>query len=104
MKPKIIDHNYNAVATTEDGQEYLVFSERLHNEKLDNWQGWHCAAGYNYLVLDHKLDVYGSMCKNDFLGNLNNEFKILDSYTTCKRSRCILCAPDLSVSKYKKSN
>jgi hypothetical protein len=101
MKPNIVDHNYNAIAVTEDGQEYLIFSERLHNENLDNWKGWNCAAGYNYLVIDAESNVYGSMCKNDYLGNLNSEFQILNTYTICKRDRCILCAPDLSVSKFK---
>jgi hypothetical protein len=100
MNQNQIDQNYNTVITTEDGQEFLVFADRLHNENLDHWEGWKCAAGYTYLAIDPDFNVHGSMCKNNYLGNLNTDFKILDSYTVCQQPTCIGCTADLSVSKH----
>ena len=36
--------NYNCRITTDTGEEYLVYANWLHNERLDNWQGWHGAG------------------------------------------------------------
>jgi len=100
-KQIIIDKNYNTVVTTEDGNEYLVFADRLHNESLDHWKGWRCAAGAEYLAIDPNFDVYGSMCKNDYLGNLESNFELLKNYTECKLPRCVLCTADLMIDKFK---
>lgn len=100
MNSNIIDSNYNVVAVTTDNKEHLLFADRLHNENLDNWQGWHCAAGSKYLVIDPNFDVYGSMCQNDYLGNLETDFKLLNEYTICKKVRCVHCTNDLMVHKY----
>ena len=97
----IVDTNYNTRVTLENGDEYLMFADRLHTENLDHWKGWHCAAVMNYLIIDPKLDVYGSRCRNDFLGNLENNFTILDDYTICKRDRCVFCTADLMISKFR---
>jgi hypothetical protein len=96
----IVDPNYNCVVTLANGKEEFLFADRLHNENLDHWKGWKCAAGYNYVSIKPNFDVYGSHCENDYLGNLNDEFQILTEHTVCKKDRCIACTADLMVDKF----
>jgi hypothetical protein len=46
------------------------------------------------------FDVYSGECKNDYLGNLFKDFKILDE-NICKRDRCTGCTDDLIIKKRK---
>jgi hypothetical protein len=91
--------NYNCTITTDDGQEYRIFSNWLHNNELDNWQGWVCAAGAERLHITAELDIYSAECRHDLLGNALKEFKILD-HTVCTRLRCTGCTDDLAISKH----
>lgn len=100
LPANIVDYNFNTEVTLQNGEIYYLFANRLHNEKLDYWEGWKCAAGFNYLIIEPNLDVYGSMCKNDYLGNLETGFKLFDDYTTCKQPRCIGCTQDLMIEKF----
>jgi len=51
MTTQIIDHNYNIIVRDEQGNEYLMYANRLHSEQLDNWLGWHCNAGLDYILI-----------------------------------------------------
>jgi hypothetical protein len=93
------DINYNVQVTLEDGTTALVYAARLHNEKLDNWSGWHCAAGLNSLYI-YEDKIYSGECQNDLLGNLNNKWQLLDQHTVCNRPRCSGCTADLMQEKY----
>jgi hypothetical protein len=92
---QIIDHNYNVIVRDEQGNEYLMYANRLHSEQLDYWKGWKCNAGSDYILIDSELNVYGAQCENDFLGVLFQDFKLLDQPTTCKLERCTNCTDDL---------
>jgi hypothetical protein len=91
--------NYNCRVTTDTGEEYLIYANWLHNEKLDYWQGWTCKAGATRLLIDKNLEIYSGECHNDHLGNINN-FTLLDQ-TICKQERCTGCTDDLIVAKQK---
>lgn len=71
----------------------------LHNGGVDYWQGWECSSGLNRLSIVANFDVFGSLCKNDYLGNIFTEWDIYDAPTICKQPRCIGCADDLSQHK-----
>lgn len=90
--------NYNCKVTTESGEEYLVYTNWLHNEQLDNWQGWTCEAGATRLLIDKNFELYSGECKNDHLGSALGEFMILDQ-TICRQAHCTGCTDDLLVSK-----
>ena len=93
------DHkNYNCKITTELGEEYLVYANWLHNEHLNNWQGWTCEAGATRLLIDKNFELYSGECKNDHLGSALGEFTIFDQ-TICRRERCSGCTDDLLVNK-----
>lgn len=92
--------NYNCRIITTDNEEYLIYSNWLHNEQLDNWQGWICEAGATRLLIDKDFKVYGGECKNDYLGSALDNFTLLDQ-TICKRTRCTGCTDDLIVAKHK---
>jgi hypothetical protein len=92
--------NYNCRITTDTDEEYLVYANWLHNERLDNWQGWTCEAGATRLLIDKDLKVYSGECKNDYLGSAVDDFFILDQ-AICKQQRCTGCTDDLIVTKYK---
>ena len=99
MTTQIIDHNYNVVVRDEQGNEYLMYANRLHSERLDNWLEWHCNAGLDYILIEDNLRVYGAQCENDYLGTLFDDFALLDSPTVCRLSRCTNCTDDLLMTK-----
>jgi len=90
--------NYNCHITTNDGREYSIYANWLHNNNLDQWFGWKCFAGSERILIDKDFNVYGGECKNDFLGNALTEFDLLES-TTCNQSQCTGCTDDLMVTK-----
>lgn len=92
--------NYNCRITLDTGEEYLVYANWLHNEQLDNWQGWICEAGATRLMIDKHLNVYSGECENDFIGSALTGFTLLD-HTICKQERCTGCTDDLMVAKKK---
>ena len=92
--------NYNCRITTDEGEEYLVYANWIHNKQLDHWQGWICEAGATRLLIDKDFKVYGGECKNDLLGSAIDEFIVLE-HTTCKQERCTGCTDDLIVAKHK---
>jgi MoaA/NifB/PqqE/SkfB family radical SAM enzyme len=96
--------NYNCTVITDNNEKFNVFADWMHNEKLDQWQGWQCDAGRTRLYISKHGDVYSGACRNDFLGNVfNGSFKINKQPTECKRSRCTSCTDDLMVAKQKPS-
>ena len=92
--------NYNCRITLDSGEEYLIYANQLHNEKLNNWKGWSCEAGATRLLIDKNFDLYSGECKNDYLGNALEPFEIKTS-TICVRDRCTGCTDDLVVAKSK---
>jgi len=99
MQEYKIDNNYNVRAWDDQGDCYLLFANRLHNEKLVNWKGWHCHAGVDMIVIDFNLNVYSGECKNDLLGNLDSDFRLIENYTICRMPTCNNCTSDLKVEK-----
>jgi hypothetical protein len=99
---KLIENqeNYNCRVVTTSGDEYLVYANWLHNEKLDNWKGWVCDAGATRISIDQNFNIYSGECRNDSLGNALGEFTILEN-TVCKKDRCTGCTDDLVISKHK---
>jgi hypothetical protein len=49
------DLNYNARVTFEDDTDQLIYVNKLSNENLHKWQGWHCAAGVTAI---HNRQLY----------------------------------------------
>ena len=95
----MIDHkNYNCEIFFEDGTSSKVFADWLHNEKLDCWKGWSCDAGITRIVIEENFDVYSGRCHNDYLGNLNSEWDLLEE-AICKKERCSAVTDDLMVEK-----
>ena len=95
------DHpNYNCVITTESGNTRRVYANWIHNNKLDNWQGWICHAGSTRFYIDNNFDVWSGECKNDLLGNVLTQWQPKDN-TICQRETCTGCTDDLITNKYK---
>ena len=95
--------NYNCEITLDNGEKYLVYANWLHNNKIDFWKNWQCDAGVNRILVTEKFDVFSGECKNDYLGNLFKDFKILNE-NFCKRDRCTGCTDDLIIKKQKIKN
>lgn len=93
--------NYNCKVTTESGEEYRVYANWLHNEKLDQWQGWQCNAGHTRLYIDKNFDVWSGECKNNYLGNAIDNWE-LKFNTTCNQPTCTGCTDDLMTTKHAK--
>jgi hypothetical protein len=94
------DLNYNSKVTFADNTTALIYATRLHNEKIDYWKGWQCAAGVDSIYI-YENTVYGGECCNDKLGVLTQEWELIDDYTICKLERCSGCTVDLMQKKQK---
>lgn len=92
--------NYNCRITTDDGQEFLVYGNFMHNEQLDHWKGWECDVGHTRLMIDKELNVWSGECRNDFLGSVFDQF-YPDKPSVCKRETCTGCTDDLVTRKKK---
>lgn len=91
--------NYNCQITLDNGDEYKVYANWIHNESLDFWQGWTCYAGSTRLSIDQDFNVWSGECRNDYLGSALHGFNLVD-HTVCKRNTCTGCTDDLLVKKY----
>ena len=94
------DINHNARIVFEDNTEVLIFVNRLSNQNLTAWKGWHCAAGVKSIEI-YKNEIYSGECRNDFLGYIDKEWNLIKKYTICKLDRCSGCTTDLLQEKYK---
>lgn len=92
---------YNCEITLSDGSTYRVSANWIHNENLDQWQGWRCEAGVTRLYIDKDFNVHSAQCKNDQLGHVIDGFKLFDQPGVCRRQRCTGCTDDLILEKSK---
>ena len=94
--------NYNCKITLDSGDEYKVYANWIHNQGLDQWQGWHCDAGHTRFYIDKNFDIWSGECKNDYLGNAIINNWNLKTDTICNRLNCTGCTDDLLTHKYEK--
>lgn len=99
MIPDTAHKDWNCIVTNHQGQSQKVFSNWLHNNNLDHWQGWHCDAGTTRFYIDSNFNIWSGECKNQKLGNVLEEWKITDN-PVCKRTSCTGCTDDLATKKY----
>ena len=93
---KILEKYYNCKITDDNGNEYYVFSNTLHNNNLH-----HCFVGVDTLLIDFDSKVYDGICQSNCLGDLNTETVILPSSPIiCKMERCTSCTQDLMTKKH----
>jgi hypothetical protein len=97
----MIDHeNYNCKVVTESGDTHYVYANWIHNEGLDQWKGWHCDAGNTRFYIDKNFDIWGSECRNDYLGNVLDQWNIKTN-SICNKKTCTGCTDDLMTKKHK---
>ena len=90
---------YNCSIKLSNGETYNVSANWIHNQQLDFWEGWECAAGHDRLHIDSDFTVLSGECFNDNLGNLLTGWKLFDRSTICKKKRCTGCTDDLLIFK-----
>ena len=93
--------NYNCKITLNNGEEYQVYANWMHNQNLDSWKGWHCNAGHTRFYIDKNFDVWSAECHNDYLGNALSTWE-LKFDTVCNRPTCSGCTDDLLTHKHEK--
>ena len=94
------DHiNYNCIIEFDDGSTNKVYSQWLSNQELCYWKEWSCDAGIKRIYIDVNEEVYGGVCHNDYLGNLQDGWAILDKRTICRKERCSGNTDDLVIFK-----
>lgn len=79
--------NYNCCITIDNGEQYLVYANWIHNNGLAQWQGWHCNAGNTRFYIDQNFDIWSGECQNDYLGSLAGKWEIKTD-TICKKLTC----------------
>ena len=90
---------YNCTVDLDNGEQYNISANWLHNNNLDYWKGWECEAGQSRLLINFDQGIYGGECLNDYLGNLETGWEYENKPTVCKRDRCFSCTDDLLVGK-----
>lgn len=91
--------NYNCVVALDDGTEYRVYANWLHNNQLDTWQGWSCSAGHTRFMIDKNFDIWSGECQHDRLGNALTGWEIKTD-TRCRNQTCTGCTDDLITEKH----
>jgi hypothetical protein len=89
---------HNCTITINNGNEYKVTANWIHNQDLDYWKNWNCNAGVTRILISDN-DVYSGECKNDYLGTVD-DWNLKKVLSVCKRERCTGCTNDLMVEKY----
>ena len=96
----MIEHsNYNCKIVDDTGQEHRVYANWMHNEGLDNWQGWRCDSGHTRFYIDKNFEIWGGECRNDHLGNVLGNWDIKTD-SVCNQPTCTGCTDDLIATKY----
>jgi hypothetical protein len=90
---------YNCEIQLDSGETYTVSANWLHNQQLDQWQGWQCNAGNTRLMIDENFDIYSGECLNNYLGNLIAGWQLATKMVVCQQPRCSGCTDDLIVNK-----
>lgn len=93
--------NYNCKITLDTGEEYRIYANWMHNQNLDQWQGWRCDAGNTRFYIDKNFDVWSAQCQNDYLGNALGTWEPKID-TICNRKTCTGCTDDLMITKHEK--
>ena len=91
--------NYNCNITTDTNERYNVYANWIHNNKLDNWQGWQCGAGSTGFYIDKNFDIWSGECMNDYLGSVNTNWEPKHN-TVCQQPTCTGCTDDLLTAKH----
>lgn len=91
---------YNCKITTNNGEQFLVDANWLHNKGIDQWQEWNCSAGSTRILIEADFAVYSGECYNDQLGNIITGWELLENLTKCKKDRCSGCTDDLLTTKF----
>ncbi len=93
----------NLIIVYEDGTEEPNTHESILTSKRNNFFGWQCNAGLDYISIKGTGDVYAGDCKVKHLGNIYSSFSLPDETVTCKFTSCN-CAGDVQTPKKKLNN
>ena len=95
--------NNNLIIVYDDGTEEENTHESILITEKNNFFGWSCDAGLEYISIKGTGDIYAGDCKIKKLGNIHTDFKLFDEPVTCIFDKCV-CAGDIQTSKRKKIN
>jgi hypothetical protein len=90
---------YNCEITLDTGDKYQVDANWIHNQQLDNWQGWECNAGVDRIYIDSNLEIFVGECMNARLGGMSTGWATLSAPGICQKTRCTGCTDDLLITK-----
>jgi hypothetical protein len=91
--------NYNCKITLDNGEQYVVYANWIHNQDLDHWQGYRCSGGNTRFYIDNNFDIWSGVCENDCLGNVLGDWEIKTD-TVCHQTTCNGCTDDLITEKH----
>lgn len=85
-------------------EEHYIHANDIIKHKLNQFQGWSCAAGVESLMINWDGEVYRATCRvGGSLGNIyEGSFETPTEWISCTRQFCT-CAADIPLSKVKRS-
>lgn len=70
----------------------------------NNFKGWKCYSGFDFLWINRQGDVYGNVCKHSGkYGNLYSDITLPSDPIVCPASNCY-CASDIEIPKTKNTS
>lgn len=88
------------VVHTESGYRQATFADA--KTKFNNFKGWYCGAGMDFLWISNTGKVFGNVCrKSGSYGNIFGEFELPTEPMVCPVETCY-CASDINILKSKK--
>lgn len=87
------------VIKTKQGYKQATLSEA--KTSFNNFKGWYCGAGMDFLWINNKGEVFGNVCrKSGSYGNIFNNFTLPSEPIICPVENCY-CASDINILKAK---
>lgn len=87
------------VKTVNDSIEYTNIA--YAKTSFNNFKGWKCFAGSDFLWINNLGDVYGNVCRHSGkYGNIFSEINLPTEPIICPSEKCY-CASDINISKAK---
>lgn len=90
------------IVKTENGCKQVSHSVLKSN--FNNFKGWKCYAGKDFLSISQNGDIFGNVCRHSKkYGNVYKEFSLPASPIICPATSCY-CASDLEIPKENNNN
>lgn len=82
--------------------DVVASAQRMVADGKNNWQGWHCWAGVEQLIVDMDGTIYRGWCKEGGrIGHIDEEFTLTTEPIICSKTMCHCNYDIMSTKEYR---